>query len=141
MAEKNVSLFKGLLTVVITAVIIFFVIFFFFPDTSFKYFGTAFDSEKALENTFASLIYRADYMSEDEAEKVSSYLSSVDGKAFLKNLSSAVTGGAEALKNFTSSDSFRNFQTVMSESLSSESLEKLSENINSTVEDIFSSGN
>ncbi len=137
MAEKNVSLLKGLLTVTVVAVIVFFVIFFFFPDTSYKYFGTAFDSSKAVENIFASVIYRADYMTEEETEKVSEYLSSVDGRAFLKSFASAVTDGTEALRNFTSSDSFENFRETMSECLSPESLKKLSDTINSTASSLL----
>lgn len=137
MADKNTSLFKGLLTVLIISVIVFFTIFFFFPDTSFKYFGVAFDSTKAVENTFASLMYRAKYMSGEEAEKVGEYLSSADGKAFIKNISSAVAGGAGALENFLSSDSYKNFQKAMSEALSSESLSQLEENLDSTVSTLF----
>lgn len=137
MADRNVSLFKGLLTVLIVSVIVFFTIFFFFPDTSFKYFGTAFDSQKAVEDTFAALIYKADYMTEEEAEKVAEYLSTADGKAFIKNIASAVAGGEEALENFVSSDSFKSFQKAMSGALSKESLSKLSETMNSTISTLF----
>lgn len=139
MAEKNVSLFKGLVTVLIVAVIVFFAIFFFFPDTSYKYFGTAFDKEKAVENMFASLVLDADYMTQEESEKVSSYLSSADGKAFIRNIASAVTSGKEALGNFVTSDSFREFQKTMGECLSKESLEKLSDAVNATAESLLSS--
>lgn len=137
MADRNVSLFKGLLTVLIVSVIVFFTIFFFFPDTSFKYFGTAFDSQKAVEDTFAALLYKADYMTEEEAEKVGKYLSSADGKAFIKNISSAVTGGAGAIENFVSSDSFKSFQSAMSGALSKESLSKLQDDLDSTAETLF----
>ncbi len=137
MADKNTSLFKGLLTVLIISVIVFFTIFFFFPDTSFKYFGVAFDSTKAVENTFAALMYRAKYMSEEEEKKVGEYLSSADGKAFIKNISSAVAGGAETWENFLSSDSFKNFQKVMSGVLSEESLSRLEENLDNTITTLF----
>lgn len=137
MADRNVSLFKGLLTVLIVSVIVFFTIFLFFPDTSFKYFGTAFDSQKAVEDTFAALIYKADYMTEEETEKVGEYLSSADGKAFIKNIASAVAGGKDTLENFVSSDSFRSFQSAMSGALSRESLSKLSETLDSTASSLF----
>ncbi len=141
MAARNVSLFKGLLTVLIVSVIVFFTIFFFFPDTSFKYFGTAFDSQKAVEDTFAALLYKADYMTEEEAEKVGEYLSSADGKAFIKNISAAVKGGAGEIESFLSSESFKNFQSAMSGALSRESLSKLQDALDSTASTLYDTFN
>ena len=51
MAKKNLSLLRGSLTVIILALLVYVIIFFFFPDISIKYFGDAFNKEKALENS------------------------------------------------------------------------------------------
>ena len=48
MAKKNLSLLRGSLTVIILALLVYVIIFFFFPDISIKYFGDAFNKEKAL---------------------------------------------------------------------------------------------
>lgn len=127
--KKNTGLFKGLLTVLILAVLVYFVIYLFFPDTSLKYFNTALDRQKAVEKSITVLIDKADYRSEEEREKVEEYLSSEDGKAFIKGISSAVNEGVDGIKRFTETDTFRAFEEKMSEILSPESYEKLTERI------------
>ncbi len=132
--KKNTGFFKGLLTVLVISVLVFVVIFFFFPDTSLKYFGVAFDSQKAIENTVTSLMERVDYESAEEKKKVEEYLSSSDGKAFIKNISSAISGGADGIREFASTDSFASFEKKMKEILSPESYQKLAD----TIEDVSS---
>ena len=66
MAKKNLSLLRGSLTVIILALLVYVIIFFFFPDISIKYFGDAFNKEKALENSIVSLVYKVDYMTDEE---------------------------------------------------------------------------
>ena len=76
MAKKNLSLLKGSFTVIILALLIYVIIFFFFPDVSLKYFGDAFDKEKALKNSIVALVYNVDYMSEEEKAVFEDYLTS-----------------------------------------------------------------
>ncbi len=135
--KKNTGLFKGLLTVMVISVLVFVVIFFFFPDTAIKYFGVAFDREKAIENTVTSLLEKVDYASEEERERVEEYLSSADGKAFIKNISSAISGGVDGVREFASSDSFASFEKKMKEILSPESFQKLAETVEDVSQDLL----
>lgn len=125
--KKNTGLLKGLLTITVLAVLVFVVIYFFFPDTSIRYFGVAFDREKAVEETITVLLEKVDYVSADEKEKVEEYLSSGDGKKFIKEISTAISGGADSIRDFTSTDSFKSFEKRMQEILSPESYRKLTE--------------
>ena len=129
MADRNLGFFKGLLTVLIFSVLVFVSIYFFFPNIAFKYFGIAFDREKAIENTVASVIYETDYMTQEEKEKIDTFLSSEEGKGFIKDFSSAIDGGKEKINSFYSSPEFASFRTKVQSFLSSESLEKLGEDI------------
>ena len=65
MAGKNLGLFKGLLTVLILSILVFVSIYFFFPNISIKYFGIAFDKERAIEDSVASLLYKASYFNDE----------------------------------------------------------------------------
>lgn len=136
--KKNTGLFKGLLTVLILAVLVYFVIYIFFPDTSLKYFNTAFDREKAVEKSITALIDKADYRSEEERKRVEEYLSSEDGKAFVEGISSAINEGVDGIKRFTGTDTFRAFEEKMSEILSPESYEKLTERIEKGASSLLS---
>ncbi len=135
--NKNTGLFKGLLTVLILSIVVYFVIFLFFPNVSLKYFGIAFNKEKAIEKSVIALMDRADYLLDDEKEKVEEYLSSKDGEDFVKEISSAINDGIEGIKSFTDTDTFRNFEKKMSEILSSESYRKLTENIEEVASSIL----
>lgn len=125
MAERNTGLLKGLLTVLILSVLVFGVIYLFFPSVSLKYFGVSFDMEKAVEETVSGVLSKVSYMTGDEREAVSEYLSSDDGKAFIKNISRAIRGGADAIAAFNSSESFISFKEHMGSVLSSSSFERL----------------
>lgn len=129
MAGRNAGLMKGLLTVLILSVIVFAVIYFFFPSVSIKYFGVSLDREKAIEETVSGVLSKVNYMTAEEKDAVSAYLSSSEGKAFIKNISDAIRGGEEAISEFNSSESFIAFRQYMSSVLSSSSFEKLSEGL------------
>lgn len=133
MKGKSVGLFKGLFTVLVLSIIIYLVIFFFFPNTSLKYFGTAFDLDKAVEETVASLLYNLDDLTAEEKDGLDEYLSSFEGKAFIKGISEAIVGGRESIKEFTSSESFSSFVEAASTILSPQSFEKLFDNIENTA--------
>lgn len=107
MAGKNLGLFKGLLTVLILSILVFVSIYFFFPNISIKYFGIAFDKERAIEDSVASLLYKASYFTDEEKAKFDEYLSSAEGKEFVKGISKAVEEGSESLSSFFSSETFR----------------------------------
>lgn len=129
MAFKNVGFFKGLLTVVVLSVLVFVIIFFFFPDLSLKYFGLAYDREKAVEDMMEAVFDKADYLTEKEKNDIEEYISSSDGKAFIKDLSSALNKGKEGLEEFVSSPQFDRFQSHISGLLSPESYSRLTQNI------------
>ncbi len=129
MAERNTGLFRGLLTVLILSVIVFAVIYLFFPSVSLKYFGVSLDMTKAVEETVSGVLSKVSYMTEDEKEAVSEYLSSEEGKAFIKNVSSAIRGGRDAIAAFNSSGSFTSFREHMSSVLSPSSFERLTEGL------------
>ncbi len=133
MKTKSVGLFKGLFTVLILSVIIYFVIFLFFPNTSLKYFGTAFNFEKAVEETVAGVLYSASYLSDTERENFDEYLSSVEGKAFIKGISEAIADGMEGIEEFSKSESFSSFVSTVSSILSPESYSRLFDNIENTA--------
>lgn len=137
MAGKNVGFFKGLLTVIVLSVLVFIVIFFFFPDLSLKYFGLCYDREKAVEDMMEAVFDKADYLTESEKERVEDYISSSDGKAFIKDLSSALNKGKEGLEEFVSSPAFDRFQSTLGEILSSESYSRLTGNIESLASSLL----
>lgn len=133
MKTKSVGLFKGLFTVLILSVIIYFVIFLFFPNTSLKYFGSTFNSKKAVEETVAGVLYSASCLSETERGNFDEYLSSVEGKAFIKGISEAIADGREGIEKFSQSESFSSFVNTVSSILSPESYSKLFDNIENTA--------
>lgn len=133
MKGRSVGLFKGLFTVVILSVVIYFVIFLFFPNTSLKYFGTAFNFEKAVEETVAGVLYNVDYLSSTEREDFNEYLSSSAGKAFIKGISEAIAGGREKIEEFSQGESFSSFVGTVSSILSPESYSRLFDNIENTA--------
>ena len=127
MAKKNLSLLKGSFTVIILALLIYVIIFFFFPDVSLKYFGDAFDKEKALENSIVALVYNVDYMSEEEKAVFEDYLTSREGKDMLKSISSAASKGVETTKELVDSPEFQRLSSAVTDVLSPESLARPSE--------------
>ncbi len=137
MKNKSVGLFKGLFTVLVLSLIVYAVIFFFFPNTSLKYFGTAFDFNKAVEETVAGVLYDLNGLSEKEKEDFDNYLSSSEGKAFIKGISKAIKGGRESIEEFTQSEIFSSFVNNASSILSQESFEKLFDNIEDTASAIL----
>ncbi len=140
MERKNTGLFKGLLTVLILSAVVFLVLFFFFPNISLKYFGTAADSDKAVEETFAALLYKANYMTEEERQKVSGYINSEEGRRFLRGLSEAVRSGSAGIAEFSSSEEFASFRDRMYSILSPSSFSRLTDRIEKTASgllDIF----
>ena len=118
MAKKNLSLLKGSFTVIILALLIYVIIFFFFPDVSLKYFGDAFDKEKALENSIVALVYNVDYMSEEEKAVFEDYLTSREGKDMLKSISSAASKGVETTKELVDSPEFQRLSSAVKDVLS-----------------------
>lgn len=138
MAKKNLSLLKGSFTVIILALLIYVMIFFFFPDVSLKYFGDAFDKEKALENSIVALVYNVDYMSEEEKAVFEDYLSSKEGKEMLKSISSAASKGVETTKELVDSPEFQRLSSAVKDVLSPESLSKLMEEAAESAENLYS---
>ena len=138
MAKKNLSRLKGSFTVIILALLIYVIIFFFFPDVSLKYFGDAFDKEKALENSIVALVYNVDYMSEEEKAVFEDYLSSKEGKEMLKSISSAASKGVETTKELVDSPEFQRLSSAEKEVLSPESLSKLMEEAAESAENQYS---
>ena len=118
MAKKNLSLLKGSFTVIILALLIYVIIFFFFPDVSLKYFGDAFDKEKALKNSIVALVYNVDYMSEEEKAVFEDYLTSKEGKEMLKAMSSAASKGVETTKEIVVGDGNQLWRSLYRLSLS-----------------------
>ena len=138
MAKKNLSLLKGSFTVIILALLIYVTIFFFFPDVSLKYFGDAFDKEKALENSIVALVYNVDYMSEEEKAVFEDYLTSRDGKEMLKSISSAASTGVETTKELVDSPEFQRLSSAVKDVLSPESLSRLMEEAAESAENLYS---
>ena len=138
MAKKNLSLLKGSFTVIILALLIYVIIFFFFPDVSLKYFGDAFDKEKALENSIVALVYNVDYMSEEEKAVFEDYLTSRDGKEMLKSISSAAFKGVETTKELVDSPEFQRLSSAVKDVLSPESLSRLMEEAAESAENLYS---
>ena len=138
MAKKNLSLLKGSFTVIILALLIYVIIFFFFPDVSLKYFGDAFDKEKALENSIVALVYNVDYMSEEEKAVFEDYLTSRDGKEMLKSISSAASTGVETTKELVDSPEFQRLSSAVKDVLSPESLSRLMEEAAESAENLYS---
>ena len=138
MAKKNLSLLKGSFTVIILALLIYVILFFFFPDVSLKYFGDAFDKEKALENSIVALVYNVDYMSEEEKAVFEDYLSSKEGKEMLKSISSAASKGVETTKELVDSPEFQRLSSAVKDVLSPESLSKLMEEAAESAENLYS---
>ena len=138
MAKKNLSLLKGSFTVIILALLIYVIIFFFFPDVSLKYFGDAFDKEKALENSIVALVYNVDYMSEEEKTVFEDYLTSREGKEMLKSISSAASKGVETTKELLDSPEFQRLSSAVKDVLSPESLSKLMEEAAESAENLYS---
>ena len=138
MAKKNLSLLKGSFTVIILALLIYVIILFFFPDVSLKYFGDAFDKEKALENSIVALVYNVDYMSEEEKAVFEDYLSSKEGKEMLKSISSAASKGVETTKELVDSPEFQRLSSAVKDVLSPESLSKLMEEAAESAENLYS---
>ena len=139
MAGKNLGLFKGLLTVLILSILVFVSIYFFFPNISIKYFGIAFDKERAIEDSVASLLYKASYFTDEEKDKFDEYLSSDEGKEFVKGISKAVEEGSESLSSFFSSETFYSFRDKAQSILSEDSLKKLGQNIEETTSTLLNS--
>ncbi len=139
MAGKNLGLFKGLLTVLILSILVFVSIYFFFPNISIKYFGIAFDKERAIEDSVASLLYKASYFTDEEKAKFDEYLSSDEGKEFVKRISKAVEEGSESLSSFFSSETFYSFRDKAQSILSEDSLKKLGQNIEETTSTLLNS--
>ncbi len=139
MAGKNLGLFKGLLTVLILSILVFVSIYFFFPNISIKYFGIAFDKERAIEDSVASLLYKASYFTDEEKAKFDEYLSSDEGKEFVKRISKAVEEGSESLSSFFSSENFYSFRDKAQSILSEDSLKKLGQNIEETTSTLLNS--
>lgn len=138
MAKKNLSLLKGSFTVIILALLIYVIIFFFFPDVSLKYFGDAFDKEKALENSIVALVYNVDYMSEEEKAVLEDYLTSREGKEMLKSISSAASKGVETTKELVDSPEFQRLSSAVKDVLSPESLSRLMEEAAESAENLYS---
>lgn len=138
MSKKNLSLLKGSFTVLILAALVYITLFFFFPNTAMKYFGTAFNKEKAIENSIVSLVYNAEYLSTEEKAAFESYLSTMEGKVMLKGLSEAAAKGADSAQAFVESDSFQNLSSSVKSSLSPEKLEKLWSDCASSADALFS---
>ena len=138
MAKKNLSLLKGSFTVIILALLIYVIIFFFFPDVSLKYFGDAFDKEKALENSIVALVYNVDYMSEEEKAVFEDYLTSSEGKEMLKSRSSAASKGVETTKELVDSPEFQRLSSAVKDVLSPESLSRLMEEAAESAENLYS---
>ena len=138
MAKKNLSLLKGSFTVIILALLIYVIVFFFFPDVSLKYFGDAFDKEKALENSIVALVYNVDYMSEEEKAVFEDYLTSREGKDMLKSISSAASKGVETTKELVDSPEFQRLSSAVKDVLSPESLSKLMEEAAESAENLYS---
>lgn len=137
MKGKRVTLFKGLFTVAVISVITYAVIFFFFPNVSIKYFGSTFDFNKAVEETVASALFDLDDLSEEEKKEFDNYLSSTDGRAFIKGISEAIRGGRKSIEEFSHSESFSSFVDTASSILSAESLSKLYDNIEDTASQLL----
>ena len=138
MAKKNLSLLKGSFTVIILALLIYVIIFFFFPDVSLKYFGDAFDKEKALENSIVALVYNVDYMSEEEKAVFEDYLTSREGKEMLKSISSAASKGVETTKELVDSPEFQRLSSAVKDVRSPESLSRLMEEAAESAENLYS---
>ena len=138
MAKKNLSLLKGSFTVIILALLIYVIIFFFFPDVSLKYFGAAFDKEKALENSIVALVYNVDYMSEEEKAVFEDYLTSREGKEMLNSISSAASKGVETTKELVDSPEFQRLSSAVKDVLSPESLSRLMEEAAESAENLYS---
>ena len=138
MAKKNLSLLKGSFTVIILALLIYVIVFFFFPDVSLKYFGDAFDKEKALENSIVALVYNVDYMSEEEKAVFEDYLTSREGKDMLKSISSAASKGVETTKELVDSPEFQRLSSAVKDVLSPESLSRLMEEAAESAENLYS---
>ena len=138
MAKKNLSLLKGSFTVIILALLIYVIIFFFFPDVSLKYFGDAFDKEKALENSIVALVYNVDYMSEEEKAVFEDYLTSREGKEMLKSISSVASKGVETTKELVDSPEFQRLSSAVKDVLSPESLSRLMEEAAESAENLYS---
>ena len=138
MSRKNLSLLKGTFTVIILATLVFVVLFFFFPNISMKYFGTAFNKEKAIEDSIVSLVYNAEYMSQEEKEAFNSFLSTEKGKSMVKAISSAASQGKEIVEGVTESQEFQDLYSSVKSSLSPESFERLMEETKSSSEALFS---
>ena len=138
MAKKNLSLLKGSFTLIILALLIYVIIFFFFPDVSLKYFGDAFDKEKALENSIVALVYNVDYMSEEEKAVFEDYLTSREGKEMLKSISSAASKGVETTKELVDSPEFQRLSSAVKDVLSPESLSRLMEEAAESAENLYS---
>lgn len=138
MAKKNLSLLRGSLTIIILALLIYVILFFFFPDISLKYFGDAFDKEKAVENSIISLVYNVDYMSDEEKALFEEYLSSSEGKDMLKAISSTASKGTEAVKEVMESPEFNSFSSSVKSALSPESFSRLMDEAASSAEKLYS---
>ena len=138
MAKKNLSLLRGSLTVIILALLVYVIIFFFFPDISIKYFGDAFNKEKALENCIVSLVYKVDYMTEEEKAVFEEYLSTEKGKEMVREISSAVSKGGDAIKELYENPEFQSAFSNLKEVMSPESFSKLYEETKSSAEKLFS---
>ena len=137
MANRNLNLLKGSLTVIIFATLVFVVIFFFFPDVSVKYFGDAFNKEKAVENSLVSLVYNVDYMSDDEKAVFEDYLRSEEGKEMVKAISNAADKGRDAVESVMESPQFKEFSSSVKNTLSPESLSRLLDEASSSAEALF----
>ena len=103
-----------------------------------KYFGTAFNKEKAIEDSIVSLVYNAEYMSQEEKEAFNSFLSTEKGKSMVKALSSAASQGKEIVEGVTESQEFQDLYSSVKSSLSPESFERLMEETKSSSEALFS---
>ena len=137
MAKKNLNLLKGSLTVIILAILVFVVIFFFFPDVSVKYFGDAFNKEKAEENTMISLVYNVDYMTEEEKTLFEDYLHSDEGKEMVKAISEAAGKGKDAVESVLESPEFKQFSSSVKSTLSPENLSRLFSEASSSAEALY----
>ena len=94
--------------------------------------------EKAIEDSIVSLVYNAEYMSQEEKEAFNSFLSTDKGKSMVKALSSAASQGKEIVEGVTESQEFQDLYSSVKSSLSPESFERLMEETKSSSEALFS---
>lgn len=138
MANKNLRLLQGVLTVAIISVLIFIVLFFFFPDVSMKYYGVAFDKEQALQNTMVTIVSRMNYVTEEERAQFNEVLSTPKGKEVVSALLSAASKGEEEVEKVVKSDEFQALSSSIKSSLSPENFDRFIAEASSASSVLFS---